>query len=44
MAGFPFGDKLFSLRLYGGSSLAGSIQIMPFFYLWGFRWSPEGWL
>jgi hypothetical protein len=37
MAGFAFGDKLFSLLLYVASSFAGSISFMPFFLLMGFH-------
>ena len=33
MAGFVFGDSLFSMRSYCGSSFAGSIWFIPFFSL-----------
>jgi hypothetical protein len=41
MAGFAFGDKLFSVRLYGASSFAGSIWFMPFFLLMRFHLVPS---
>nr|YP_009351411.1 NADH dehydrogenase subunit 5 [Procapritermes martyni]AQP29521.1 NADH dehydrogenase subunit 5 [Procapritermes martyni] len=40
MAGFAFGDNLFSTRLYGLSSFAGSMWFMPFFSTYGVSFSP----
>nr|URH17028.1 NADH dehydrogenase subunit 5 [Pericapritermes sp. H SH-2022a] len=40
VAGFTFGDNLFSTRLYGFSSFAGSMWFMPFFSTYGVSLSP----
>jgi len=40
MAGFAFGDKLFSVHLYGTSSFAGSMWFIPFFSTYGLSFSP----
>jgi hypothetical protein len=43
IAGFVFGDKLFSIYLYGAPSFAGSMWFIPFFfYLWCFFWPFGG--
>ena len=43
MAGFVFGDTLFSMPSYGAFSYSGSIRFMPFFlYLCFFFWSSGG--
>jgi hypothetical protein len=33
IAGFDFGDKLFSMNLYSASSFAGSMWVLPYFFL-----------
>jgi NADH-ubiquinone oxidoreductase chain 5 len=40
IAGFVFGDKLFSMYLYGISSFSGSMWFMPFFSTYGVSFSP----
>nr|AIY61627.1 NADH dehydrogenase subunit 5 [Nasutitermes takasagoensis] len=40
IAGFVFGDKLFSMCLYGVSSFSGSMWFMPFFSTYGVSFSP----
>nr|AQP26652.1 NADH dehydrogenase subunit 5 [Subulitermes group sp. A TB-2017] len=40
IAGFVFGDKLFSMYLYGVSSFSGSMWFMPFFSTYGVSFSP----
>ena len=40
MASFYFGDNLFSIRLYGASSFAGSIWFIPFSSTYGVYFSP----
>jgi len=40
IAGFVFGDKLFSIYLYSVSSFSGSIWFMPFFSTYGVSFSP----
>jgi hypothetical protein len=40
MAGFVFGDNLFSLHWYGASSFAGSMWFMPFFSTYGASFGP----
>jgi hypothetical protein len=42
MAGFAFGDNLFSMRLYVASSFAGSKWIIPFFSTYGVSFVPLG--
>ena len=42
MAGFVFGDNLFSMHWYGASLLAGSMQFMPFFSTYGVSFGPLG--
>jgi len=42
IACFVFGDKLFSLYLYGASSFAGSIWFIPFFSTYGASFGPLG--
>jgi hypothetical protein len=45
MAGFVFGDNLFSTRWYGASLLAGSMWFMPFFSTYGVSFGRLwGWL
>nr|AQP30134.1 NADH dehydrogenase subunit 5 [Oriensubulitermes inanis] len=40
IAGFVFGDKLFSMNLYNVSSFSGSMWFMPFFSTYGVSFSP----
>nr|WMY24086.1 NADH dehydrogenase subunit 5 [Malagasitermes milloti] len=40
IAGFFFGDKLFSMYLYNISSFSGSMWFMPFFSTYGVSFSP----
>nr|YP_009351489.1 NADH dehydrogenase subunit 5 [Orthotermes depressifrons]AQP29726.1 NADH dehydrogenase subunit 5 [Orthotermes depressifrons] len=40
VAGFAFGDSLFTLGLYGASSYVGSMWFMPFFSTYGVSFSP----
>nr|AIY61848.1 NADH dehydrogenase subunit 5 [Cephalotermes rectangularis] len=40
VAGFFFGDKLFSVYLYNVSSFSGSMWFMPFFSTYGVSFSP----
>nr|YP_009350605.1 NADH dehydrogenase subunit 5 [Araujotermes parvellus]AQP27455.1 NADH dehydrogenase subunit 5 [Araujotermes parvellus] len=40
IAGFVFGDKLFSMYLYSVSSFSGSMWFMPFFSTYGVSFSP----
>nr|YP_009350527.1 NADH dehydrogenase subunit 5 [Tumulitermes recalvus]AQP27277.1 NADH dehydrogenase subunit 5 [Tumulitermes recalvus] len=40
IAGFVFGDKLFSMYLYNISSFSGSMWFMPFFSTYGVSFSP----
>nr|AQP29750.1 NADH dehydrogenase subunit 5 [Longipeditermes longipes] len=40
IAGFVFGDSLFSMYLYGLSSFSGSMWFMPFFSTYGVSFSP----
>nr|YP_009351775.1 NADH dehydrogenase subunit 5 [Bulbitermes singaporiensis]AQP30631.1 NADH dehydrogenase subunit 5 [Bulbitermes singaporiensis] len=40
IAGFVFGDKLFSIYLYRVSSFSGSMWFMPFFSTYGVSFSP----
>nr|AIY61900.1 NADH dehydrogenase subunit 5 [Basidentitermes aurivillii] len=40
VAGFAFGDKLFSMYLYSTSSYVGSMWFMPFFSTYGVSFSP----
>nr|WMY24216.1 NADH dehydrogenase subunit 5 [Coarctotermes pauliani] len=40
VAGFVFGDKLFSMYLYNISSFSGSMWFMPFFSTYGVSFSP----
>nr|AQP30212.1 NADH dehydrogenase subunit 5 [Oriensubulitermes inanis] len=40
IAGFVFGDKLFSMYLYNVSSFSGSMWFMPFFSTYGVSFSP----
>ena len=40
IAEFAFGDKLFSVHLYGTSSFAGSMWFIPFFSTYGLSFSP----
>nr|QXT44356.1 NADH dehydrogenase subunit 5 [Aderitotermes cavator] len=40
MAGFSFGDNLFSMSLYGASSFSGSMWFMPFFSTYGVSFTP----
>nr|AQP27739.1 NADH dehydrogenase subunit 5 [Bulbitermes sp. B TB-2017] len=40
IAGFIFGDKLFSMYLYSISSFSGSMWFMPFFSTYGVSFSP----
>nr|YP_009350631.1 NADH dehydrogenase subunit 5 [Bulbitermes laticephalus]AQP27507.1 NADH dehydrogenase subunit 5 [Bulbitermes laticephalus] len=40
IAGFVFGDKLFSMFLYNISSFSGSMWFMPFFSTYGVSFSP----
>nr|AIY61952.1 NADH dehydrogenase subunit 5 [Caetetermes taquarussu] len=40
MAGFIFGDGLFSICLYGVSSFSGSMWFMPFFSTYGASFGP----
>nr|AQP26945.1 NADH dehydrogenase subunit 5 [Procapritermes sp. 1 TB-2017] len=40
MAGFTFGDNLFSTRFYNLSSFSGSMWFMPFFSTYGVSFSP----
>nr|YP_009350852.1 NADH dehydrogenase subunit 5 [Ophiotermes grandilabius]AQP27945.1 NADH dehydrogenase subunit 5 [Ophiotermes grandilabius] len=40
MAGFAFGDGLFSVRLYNVSSFSGSMWFMPFFSTYGVSFGP----
>nr|WNL54102.1 NADH dehydrogenase subunit 5 [Microcerotermes sp. 2 MLW-2023a]WNL54115.1 NADH dehydrogenase subunit 5 [Microcerotermes sp. 2 MLW-2023a]WNL54297.1 NADH dehydrogenase subunit 5 [Microcerotermes sp. 2 MLW-2023a] len=42
IAGFVLGDSLFSVRLYGPSSFAGSMWFMPFFSTYGVSFGPLG--
>jgi NADH-ubiquinone oxidoreductase chain 5 len=42
IAGASFGDKLFSMHLYGVSSFSGSIWFMPFFSTYGVSFGPLG--
>nr|WNL54245.1 NADH dehydrogenase subunit 5 [Microcerotermes unidentatus] len=42
IAGFVLGDNLFSARLYGSSSFAGSMWFMPFFSTYGVSFGPLG--
>nr|URH16937.1 NADH dehydrogenase subunit 5 [Nasutitermes pinocchio] len=42
IAGFVFGDKLFSMYLYGISSFSGSMWFMPFFSTYGVSFGPLG--
>jgi NADH-ubiquinone oxidoreductase chain 5 len=42
IAGFAFGDKLFSMGLYGISSFSGSMWFMPFFPAYGVSFGPLG--
>jgi NADH-ubiquinone oxidoreductase chain 5 len=41
-AGFAFGDRLFSMGLYGISSFSGSMWFMPFFSTYGVSFGPLG--
>nr|QZK21955.1 NADH dehydrogenase subunit 5 [Amitermes sp. QLD_096] len=40
MAGFSFGDGLYSMYFYGSSSFSGSMWFMPFFSTYGVSFSP----
>nr|AQP30312.1 NADH dehydrogenase subunit 5 [Astalotermes cf. obstructus RDCT140] len=40
MAGFSFGDVLFSMNMYGASSFSGSMWFMPFFSTYGVSYFP----
>nr|URH16904.1 NADH dehydrogenase subunit 5 [Nasutitermes gracilirostris] len=40
IAGFVFGDKLFSMYLYSVSSFSGSMWFMPFFSTYGVSFGP----
>nr|AQP30288.1 NADH dehydrogenase subunit 5 [Hospitalitermes sp. PHI3] len=40
IAGFVFGDSLFSMHLYNMSSFSGSMWFMPFFSTYGVSFSP----
>lgn len=40
IAGFVFGDKLFSIYLYKISSFSGSMWFIPFFSTYGVSFSP----
>jgi len=40
MAGFVFGDNLFSMRSYGASSFAGSMWFMPLFSIYVVSFGP----
>nr|YP_009350189.1 NADH dehydrogenase subunit 5 [Agnathotermes crassinasus]AQP26532.1 NADH dehydrogenase subunit 5 [Agnathotermes crassinasus] len=42
IAGFVFGDKLFSMYLYSISSFSGSMWFMPFFSTYGVSFGPLG--
>nr|AQP27123.1 NADH dehydrogenase subunit 5 [Bulbitermes sarawakensis] len=42
IAGFVFGDKLFSMYLYKVSSFSGSMWFMPFFSTYGVSFGPLG--
>nr|AQP30030.1 NADH dehydrogenase subunit 5 [Nasutitermes sp. COL2012L08] len=42
IAGFVFGDKLFSIYLYSVSSFSGSMWYMPFFSTYGVSFVPLG--
>nr|AQP28268.1 NADH dehydrogenase subunit 5 [Anoplotermes group sp. Q TB-2017] len=42
VAGFSFGDSLFSMRLYLISSFSGSMWFMPFFSTYGVSFLPLG--
>jgi hypothetical protein len=42
MAGFAFGDNLFSISLYVASSFAGFVWFMTFFSTYGVSFMPLG--
>jgi hypothetical protein len=42
IAGFAFGDKLFSISLYSISSFSGSIWFIPFLSTYGVSFGPLG--